>query len=164
MVVPGTTTKRHVYLRLALSGIPSSPIVKINDRVQYSSDVVNLVVPNYDDARVAGGDSGFDIAAASRLFYTYFADAYDVLAFTSAATAVASYGAYHRNLRNQGSGLNIALFDQSSQYGSHGVLHGVEVYAASHITQYEDSDHEMVHQWLSNFDWTRIANIVRAGH
>ncbi|HEY7286407.1 MAG TPA: hypothetical protein VH497_13240 [Vicinamibacterales bacterium] len=156
--------KRYVYLRMAIAGVPSSDVVRVNDQVQFASDVVNIVVPNFDEARVVAGSSGFDVPAASRMFYTYFADAYDVLAFTSASTPVADFGAFHRNVRNAVSGLNISRFDQSALYGSHGVLQGVEVYADDTITRYQDTNHEMAHQWLSNFDWPKIASITRAGH
>jgi hypothetical protein len=155
---------RYIFLRIAVPGLPSSTVVRVNDQVQFASDVVNLVVPTFDDARVIAGPNGFDLTTASRMFYNYFSDAYDVLAFASASNAVADYGAFHRNVRNAVSGLNITQFDQSATYGSHGILQGVELYAGTQITQYEDTDHEMAHQWLSNFDWTTIANITRAGH
>lgn len=161
--VPGTSMERYVYFRVGLHGIPSSPVVRINDQVQYASDVVNIVVPTFDDARVVYGANGFDVTSASQLFYKYFDDAYDVLAFTPEAVPVANFGAYHSNVRNTVAGINISTFDQSKLLGSNGVLQGIEVYGGANATRYEDTEHEMAHQWLSNFDWTKIAGISRAG-
>lgn len=162
--VPGGSTERYVYVRTGLAGIPGSQVNRINDQVQYASDVVNLVVPTFEDARVAGGMNGFDLVSASRLFYQYFSDAYDVLAFTPQSTAIGDFGAFHRNVQNSVSGLNIDLFNDAARYGSAGALQGIEVYTSSTAALYEDIDHEMAHQWGSRFDWTRIASISRAGH
>ena len=162
--IPGSTLTRNVYLRAGLHGIPASSVVRVNNQVQYASDVVNLVVPTFDDSRVMTGTRGFDIAAATRLFYQYFTDSYDVIAMTPQSVPVAEYGAFHQNVRNVVTGLNISTFDQSQRFGSNGVLQGAEVYGSSYITRYEDTDHEMAHQWASNFDWARISNVARAGH
>lgn len=162
--VPGGSTLRYVYLRVGFHGIPSSPVVKINDQVQYASDVVNIVLPSFDDARVAGGMDGFDVANATRMFYQYFSDAYDVIGLQPASMAIGDFSAFHRNVRNAVSGINISTFDNSRSYGSNGVLQGVEVYAGAYSTVYDVTDHEMSHQWNADFDWTQIANITRAGH
>jgi len=77
--LPGESTQRYVHVRTGVGAIPSSQVVHINDRVQYASNVVNLVVPTFDDARISGGMNGFDVVTASRLFYQYFSDNYDVL-------------------------------------------------------------------------------------
>ena len=67
--VPGSGAKRYIYARLGIHGVPASQVVRLNDQVQYASDVVNIVVPSFGDARVGGGTNGFDIAVASKLFY-----------------------------------------------------------------------------------------------
>jgi hypothetical protein len=162
--LPGDGSLRYLYLRVGLNGIPSSPVVRIDDSVQYASSVVNIVVPTFDDSRVGLGANGFDVVAAAQRFYQYFGDVDDVLAFTPEATPVTDFGAFHRNVRNAVAGINIGNFDSSRSYGSNGVLQGIEVYGASTAARYEDTDHEMAHQWASNFDWTRIAAIARAGH
>ena len=162
--VPGSSTPRYVYLRVGFRGIPSSPVVKINDQVQYASDVVNIVLPSFDDARVAGGMDGFDVSNATRMFYQYFSDAYDVIGLQSQSMAIGDFSAFHRNVRNAVSGINIATFDDSRSYGSNSVLQGVEVFAGAYGTTYDVTDHEMSHQWNSDFDWTKIANVSRAGH
>ena len=162
--LPGSADRRYVYARVGLRGIPVSPVVRLSDQVQYASDVVNIVVPGFADARVSGGANGFDITAASKIFYQYFEDSYDVLALAETSPTVATYAAFHRVIRNTVSGLNIPTLDQSPQYGSNGVLQGVEVFTGSNITTFENTDHEMAHQWGSDFDWTQIAGITRAGH
>ena len=162
--VPGSATQRYVYIRTGLGGIPASPVVRINDQAQYASDVVNLVVPTFEDARIAGGMNGFDLVSAARLFYQYFADQYDVLALTPESTAIGDFGAFHQNVQNTVTGLNISTFNQAARFGSAGALEGIEVYAGAFAARYQDTDHEMAHQWGSDFDWTRIAGIARAGH
>lgn len=162
--LPGRATVRHVYVRTGLAGIPSSPVNRVNDQMQYASNVVNLVVPTFEDARVGGGMSGFDLVSASRLFYQYFGDAYDVLAFTPQSVAIGDFGAFHLNVQNSVTGLNIDTFNQAARYGSAGALQSIEVYAGATATRYQDVDHEMAHQWSSRFDWGRIAGIARAGH
>ena len=162
--LPGESTQRYVYVRTGVGAIPSSQVVHINDQVQYASNVVNLVVPTFDDARISRGMNGFDVVTASRLFYQYFSDNYDVLAFTPESVSVGSFGAFHMNVQNAVTGLNISTFNQAARYGSAGNLQGIEVYTGAFATRYQDSDHEMAHQWGSDFDWTRIAGISRAGH
>jgi len=161
--VPGGG-QRYIYVRTGLAGIPPSPVVRIDDEVQYASDVVNVVVPTFEDARITGGMNGFDLVSAARLFYQYFADKYDVLAFTPESTAIGDFGAFHVNVQNAVTGLNISTFNQVARYGSAGALQGIEVYAGATATRYQDTDHEMAHQWGSDFDWARIAGISRAGH
>ena len=162
--LPGSSDRRFVYARVGSRGIPASQVVRLNDQVQYSSNVVNIVVPSFDDARVSGGSNGFDITAASKRFYQYFEDSYDVLSMTTASSVMSNFSAFHQNVRNAVSGLNLSNFDQSSSYGSQGVLQGAEVYMGGWINGYDVTDHEMAHQWGSDFDWQQIAGITRAGH
>ena len=162
--VPGSSTQRYIYVRIGIAGIPTSPVVRLDDQMQYASNVVNLVVPTFDDARVGGGMNGFDLVTAARLFYRYFGDSYDVLALTPRSTAIADFGAFHSNVQNSVTGLNISTFNQAARFGSGGTLQGIEVYSGATLTRYEDTDHEMAHQWGSDFDWTAIAGITRAGH
>lgn len=160
--VPGGSERRNVYVRVGLRGVPASQVIRVSDQVQYASDVVNIVVPTFDDARVASND--FDFTTASRLFYQHFEDAYDVLAFTTASPALGNYSAFHRNVRNSVTGLNKPTGDNSSFYGSNGVLQGVEFYTGGFSATFDTTDHEMAHQWGSNFDWEQIAGLTRAGH
>ncbi len=162
--VPGSGLSRPVFLRMALGGIPASRVTRVNARVQYASNVVNLVIPGFGDARAASGAKGFELADANRMFLSYFADAYDVVAIVPQATPLAPYGAFHTIVQNRVSGLNLPIVDDTPQYGSTGVLQGIELYAGVTGATYEHTNHEMAHQWGSNFDWSRIAGIARAGH
>src|SRR5262245_37560155 len=72
LLLPDPTTERSVRLRMGIDGIPASQVVKINDRVQYASNVVNLVVDGFGDARV-GDTRGFELTAATKTFYQFFA-------------------------------------------------------------------------------------------
>jgi len=165
LLVPGTSDERPVRLRMTLDGIPESDVVRLNERVQYASNVVNIVVAEFGDGRVTGGQTAFELSTATRIFYQYFPDESDVIALQPQAMTLAdNLGAFHRNVRNDVRGINLPLFDQASAYGSAGVLKGVEVFVASASARYESTNHEMAHQWGSDFDWTRISGITRAGH
>jgi hypothetical protein len=155
---------RYVYLRMGLGGIAPSQVVRVDDRVQYASNIVNIVVPGFGDGRVSSGSQAFELSAVTRAFYTRFADQYDVLAMVPASTPVSDWGAFHHNVQNRVTGLNLDIFDDSTGYGSDMVLQGVEVYAAGTATHFRETNHEMAHQWGSNFDWNRIAGVARAGH
>lgn len=164
VVAPGSSTLDHLYLRMALGGIPSSRVVRLTDRVQYASNVVNLVVPGFGDGRAAGGVRAFELSAAANMFYEHFDDRYDVLALVPQATPVGDYAAFHRNVQNRVAGLNLPLLDESASYGSAGVLQGVEVYTGVTAARFAETNHEMAHQWGSSLDWSRIAGIARGGH
>lgn len=112
--------------------------------------MVNIVVAGFGDGRVQGGTSGFELSTATNAFYQNFADAYDGIALQSEAVTMADFGAFHRNVMNDVTGLNLGQFNQTNFYGSRSVLRGVEVYAASNSARYEDTNHEMAHQWGSN--------------
>jgi hypothetical protein len=159
-----TASPRYVYLRMGLGGIAPSQVVRVDDRFQYASNIANIVVPGFGDGRVSNGSQAFELSAVTRAFYAQFADQYDVVAIVPASTPIADWGAFHRNVQNRVAGLNLDIFDDSTTYGSNMVLQGVEVYAASTATHFRETNHEMAHQWGSNFDWNRIAGIARAGH
>jgi len=162
--IPEAGISRPVFVRMALGGIPASRVVRLNSRVQYASNVVNLVVPGFGDRRLAAGPQGFEFEDVARLFYAFFADEYDVLAIVPASSPLGDYGGFHRIVQNRVGGLNLAFADESTTYGSTSVLQGLELYAGVTGATYEHTNHETAHQWGSSFDWTRIAGIARAGH
>ena len=159
-----TASPRHLYLRMGLGGIAPSEVVRVDDRVQYASNVANIVVPGFGDGRVSNGSQAFELSVVTHAFYAQFADQYDVIAIVPASAPVADWGAFHRNVQNRVTGLNLDVFDESIGYGSDMVLQGVEVYSAGTAAHFRETNHEMAHQWGSNFDWNRIAGIARAGH
>ena len=66
-----------------LKTLPKTRVVRINDRVQYSSHVVNIVAP-YDAVLASGtlqaGDRVFSYSDVAVLFYEHFRDDYEELA------------------------------------------------------------------------------------
>lgn len=160
--MPGTSAVRHVFLRIGLGGVPPSAVERINDHVQYASNVVNLVIPGFGDARVPQGAVAFELESASKTFFQYFADAYDVLAFVPERSPVVDYVGAHGNVQNAVQGLGMDLFNVSRSYGSADVLEGVELYPAAHAALFGFVEHEMAHQWGLDFDWAKIAGVARA--
>ena len=123
--IPGTTREFGVRLSIVPPNIPESPVVRINDAVQFASHVVNIRDPDFGDSRVQGGDQEFNFPEITGRFYEHFADEYEVIAVVSDAMQFG--GTYfHRNVRNDISGIGLPLFDRSADFGSEGVLQAVE--------------------------------------
>lgn len=61
--VPGGDAKRHIYLRLASRDLPTVRVTRVDDTTQFTSHVVNLVIPGFGDSRVSTDD--VDLAAAA---------------------------------------------------------------------------------------------------
>jgi hypothetical protein len=118
---------RSVNLRMGFAGIPHSDVVAIDTGAQYASNVINIIVPGFGDGRAGAGSSGFELAAATEQVLKYLSDSYDDIAFVPVATPVADYGAFHRNVQNTVTGINIAPFNQTSLYGKSQRLQGVEL-------------------------------------
>lgn len=150
-----------VYLRVGSSVYRPVPTERISDTVQYSSHVVNLVVPGFGDQRLV---TDYDLATVTRKFYEHFEDSYEVLAVIPATAHLLESGAFHRIVQNQVEGIGKSLFSRASDYGSAGTLLGVEVYHNVRFLTNEASTHELTHSWSHSFDWSRIAGIARAGH
>ena len=125
LLAPGTD-EMGVFLSIVPPNVPASPVVRINNRVQYASHVVNLRVPDFGDSRVQGDD--YDLAEVTRLFYEHFTDTYEVIAVVSDERQIVNYGGFHGVVRNPIGGIGLDRFDRSAQYGSAGVLQGVEGY------------------------------------
>ncbi len=155
---------RGVSLRMKSSNLPTSTVNKINDTVQYASHVVNLVIPNYGDSRVAGGSSALQEDVVAKKFYEHFQDAYDVIGIVTQNHHLGNFSAYHRNVKNQVQGIGATILDASATYGSGGTLQGVEVYPQMAFATNSTSNHEVAHQWGNYMKWDLIASITRAGH
>jgi hypothetical protein len=150
-----------VFLRVGSSSAALVEIVRIDDTAQYSSHVVNLVIPGFGDQRLA---TDYDLAAVARRFYEHFEDSYEVLAVVPAAAHLDENGAYHRTVQNQVEGIGRSRVSNASEYGSAGTLLGVEAYHNARLLENRVSTHELTHTWSHAFDWGRIAGIGRAGH
>ena len=155
--------RRPLYLRVGSSGIPASRVRQLGPGVQYASHVVNLVLPGFGDSRVTSGTYDFDLPSATQAFYRHFADIYDSIAFIPQRSQVATYGGFHRNIKNTIHGIGKPIVDQSHAYGSAGRLKSVEVFPQGQFATNKDSSHEIAHQWGDGFDWATLGNIDRSG-
>ena len=127
------------------------PVVQIDATAQYSSHVVNLVVPALANSLDPIGDT--------KLFYSYFGDDYEQLSFVfrEYPFVVKTSGASHQIAKNQISGINIPLWTRSGEYGSAGRLEGLDLYL--NRMDNDVSNHELSHQWGHYFDWQPIIGI-----
>ena len=154
----------HIWLNTTPLNVPPADVRRIDDRTQYASHVVNLVIPDFGDGRLADGQYGYDLASAARRFYRYFRDEVDSIAFVSRQHQVTPYGAFHRNVRNRIRGLGgLAVFDNAPYYGSRSVLRSVEFYRDAAFGQAAVSTHEIGHQWVDYWDWSALSGGVELG-
>ena len=136
-----------VYLALVPPNIGASPVVRINDQVQYASHVVNIRDADFGDSRILGGDTALNIPEITKLFYEHFADEYEVIAVVSQATQLGDYVGYHQVVRNEIGGIGLDLFDRSATYGSASVLQAVEGYPPGQWASWNTVLHEQGHQY-----------------
>ena len=153
--VPGTGW--GISLRIAPRSLPPVTVATIAPDIQYSSHVVNIVLPDFGDAFLRD-DHGFDLPRVSQRFFQEFQDTYDTLAIVPADGFTASYGAFHRNVKNDVRGIGLDVFDNSTSYGSASRrLRGAELYLGANFTRASLTSHELAHQWgCVTFDWTRL--------
>jgi hypothetical protein len=151
-----------ITLRIAPRSLPRVGVTRLADDVQYSSHVVNLVMPAFGDGFLRD-DKGFELEQVARRFYQDFEDSYDTLAIVPEAGYTASFGAYHQNARNDVRGIGITVFDNSANYGSGRRLQSAELFIGTSFTNPRTTAHELAHQWGSYFDWGRLASMRPAG-
>ncbi|MCP4204383.1 MAG: hypothetical protein GY769_20930 [bacterium] len=146
-VAPETTR----YLRLRSSTIPRTPVVRINDRVQYSSHVVNIVVPH--DGLSVFSLPGEEIAAE---FYRHFTDTYEELAFVPERFYWSPrFGARHQFVYQDIEGIGLATMNDRPRYANSSVLHDWIFYIRGDLQSNFLSVHETGHNWgwfMSLFD------------
>ena len=144
----GDTT---AFLRLRPSTIPKTRIVKINNRVQYSSHVVNIVIP-YDGMSVFSLP-GRQIAAE---FYQHFADSYHELAFVPERFYWSPCcGARHEFVYQDVGGIGIDQMNDRALYGGTTMLRDWIFYIRGDLQSNYLSVHETGHNWswfISLFD------------
>ena len=143
----GTPELVAVRLRLAPSNLASSTVRKINDRVQYASHVVNLVMPNFGDSRVMGGEQVFNLAQVAQFFYEHFQDLYHSLAFIPQASPLAAgWDGFNRDVWNNIQGIGAQLLDQRSAFGSNR-LRSVQVFETAYAAVPSVAFHELLHHF-----------------
>lgn len=148
---------RTFGIRTISRSLGSVPVVRVDNTAQYSSHVINVVVPGL--AGTLGPADTFDTAAVTRHVYAYLGDDYDSLAIVFQEKPYqGSVAAYHQHVRNDIAGIGLGLFDSTAAYGSAGRLQGVEVYLGSLYNLI--SNHELSHQWGHFFDWAAIAGVT----
>lgn len=151
-----------ITLRIASRALPRAGVTRLGDDVQYSSHVVNLVLPGFGDG-VMRDDQGFELDQVARRFFKDFEDTYDSLAIVPAAGHTFSFDAYHQTVKQDVRGIGASVFDNSANYGSARRLQSAELFAGTGFTSISTTTHELAHQWGSYFDWARLAGIRRAG-
>lgn len=164
VLLPTSDTTRKLALRIGSTNLPAAtPLVQLSADVQYAGSVVNVVIPDFGDSRVAGDDFAFEIQAAAKKFYEFFPDSYDMIAFIPQSGALAGYDAFHRNVKSDVTGIGLTPVNNSADYGSAGTLLGVEVYAQAEFTRPATSNHEIAHQWGHYLDLTGLAGVEGKG-
>jgi len=154
----------NLWLRMAPTNLPRVDVRALGADVQYSSHVVNIVLPGFGEGYV-NDEYGFDIAKVTSKFYQSFADSYDSIAVVPVEHHIANYSAFHRNVQNAVRGIGMSVFDDSLSYGSQSHrLRSVELFTSFFLTKHVTSTHEISHQWGSYIDWTRLTGLSRAGH
>jgi hypothetical protein len=160
----GDAPARGIWLRIAPTSVPAAQVRRIADDTQYSSHVVNMVVPGFGQ-NFLNDDDGFEETQVTAKFYQHFEDTYDSIAIVPEESFLADYRGYHRHVKNEVQGIGLGLFDRSARYGSlSGRLQSVEMFHNERAATNDTSAHEFAHQWGSYIDWTRLTGITRTGH
>jgi len=154
---------RGIYLRVAPLNIPDVRVLQPAPDVQYSSHVVNIVLPGFSDELVQVEDPSAELARVTTRFYQLFQDTYDAVAVVPQRGLLMPYTAVHFTVKSDVAGIGQDLYDDSATYGSGGRLHAVEMFP-EFFSDNQISTHEASHQWGSYVDWTAITGLVRAGH
>ena len=177
---------RFASTRLVDAGDPDRlPDVEVRvpeaGKVQYTSDVVNLRVEDFGDARARDQDlAAIDLEAVTKLFYQYFGDDYDILSITPQDAHISDYAGMHViawtdvcgvGLTEISNGMicddddhdNDRPFDETGYYGSGGALYGVQYYPQNAGLDLSTMTHEYAHQYGHYFDWNQTHGIRRAG-
>lgn len=153
---PEFTPQWHEHAHLSILrvplNLPPSSVRRINAEAQYSSHVVNIVVPTYMD-------DGYeeDLHEVARRFYVYFGDDYDTLGVIPHAMGINFSPAHHRTVQNQIRGLGTEVFDESADFGSLGQLRSVHFYPGG--VHNNVVIHETAHQWWEFWDWKGVAGV-----
>ena len=161
LVVPGSGAHVNVHLAMMPPNVPASIVIRVSDRVQYASHVVNITDADFGDSRILGGDTALNLPEITQLFYEHFADDYDVIAVVSQATQLTDYDGFRQMVRNDVGGIGLDFFDESATYGSASVLRGVEGYPPGGWASWETVLHEQGHQYG---EYTDAWSVDRVGH
>lgn len=156
--------ERQILLRIGPDSLPAVPVTQAAGDVQYSSHVVNIVLPGFSDEIVQVDDPTTELTRVTQRFYQVFQDSYDAIAVVPQRSLLMPYSGVHYTVKSDVAGINQEQYDHSGDYGSaSGRLHGLEMFPQffpdNHI-----STHEASHQWGMYADWTALAGLTRTGH
>ncbi len=160
----GLGADRNIFLRIAPLNIPNVQVARVAPDVQYSSHVVNIVLPGFSDEMVQVDDPTTEVVRATTRFYQLFQDTYDAIAVVPQRSLLMPYTGVHYTVKNDVGGINSEQYDESATYGSaSGRLRGVEIFP-QYFHDNQISTHETAHQWGMYVDWTALTGVARAGH
>lgn len=142
----------NVFIRAMSTTVGDVPVVQVDPSVQYSSHVVNIVVPGM--AQTEGEFPG-GVTAATSHFYSYFGDDYDQLAIVYREEPFSRFlsGGGHSINRSRIGGIGLTVNEGSVP----GRLEGTSFYL--HTLNNGIVTHELLHQWGHYFYWPGIAGI-----
>ncbi|MCP4201273.1 MAG: hypothetical protein GY769_04990 [bacterium] len=158
---PACQGQTSSLIRLRPSTIPKTEVIRINDSVQYSSHVVNIVAP-YDTTLFSGnlpaGDRVFNFAEVARTFYEHFSDTYEELAFTPTRVHTSPRGgAVEDRIYSDIEGIGIDPVDRRQQWGDSNVLVHANTYLRGDFFWNYLSLHETGHHWGFYFSLFDVA-------
>ncbi len=157
-----------VWLRVAPSNLPASTVRRIaspdggETTAQYASHVVNLVLPGFDDARVGATGDGYALEEAAQVFYQYFADQYQSLAFVPTRIPLAPLDDFQRTVLSDIRGIGLEARDDRAAFGGMAVR-AVELLPAGFLGHHATLLHQLAHHWGDEMHLETIAGIAPAG-
>ena len=102
------------------------PVVPLDTDAQFTSHVVNLVVPTLAGPFIENGT--LNLAAVAKQFYARFGDDYDMLHVVPDELFFAEASGRHEIIKNTIQGIGLPVFDNAAAYGSAGRLQGISVF------------------------------------
>ena len=151
--------------RVRPSAMRRAKVVRINDRVQYSSHVVNIVAP-YDTSiqHLPTGDRFFWAPEVAATFFEHFTETYEELAFVPVQVHSAPVsGAAGFMVYNDVEGTGIEPYDGRAFWGGSQVQLSALVYYRGGLPGNWLSVHESGHHWGFRFDLFAVAGTTPTG-
>ena len=141
----------NVFAEVWTASMGIAPAYTRNANTRQTTHLVNMIVSTSEVLAP-------DYAAMTRRFYTLFPDAFDFINFVYVAGVRGNR--FHVGVRNEVSGIGIALFDATATWGSAGRLRGANVFPLSTAfdTISRGFSHETGHQWINFLSGTPFAS------
>lgn len=158
----GATTT--VWLRVAPSNLPTARVRRITSPdgghavAQYASHMANLIVPGYDDARLAPIGGGYALEAAAQAFYHHFADQYHAIAFVPQRMPLGDADQFVRVIMNDVRGTGMPVQDDRAAFGG-SVLRAAQVLPVGLLGHQATLLHQVGHYWGDRMNLGAIAQV-----